>query len=379
MARTGTALRKIRVMISSQCNRKFPAAGRTLTEIRRELRDRIEGVTLLGEQIFEVWINEDAPAAGLEQNSWEKCLGQVRQADVLIVLDAGHAGWALRDGEVGICHAELMTGFNSAPGKVRIVPLQGTEPLGDENAARNRRFTEYVGRLSAFSPPVKSEEELYDAVERALLDAVTSLVALGVREARKGRYHSGDPLEWGKLGFADRRDRMIQTLSNALQENGGVDLGAGIVSVPLAGRQVAFHLHASPAALSLAPSRELVGRPFLGDYQVVGDYPQGVVGPVHLIACHSGATETQGRNMLGFPDAVIVPAPFGLFVADEAQQIQFALLNGCRDETTTRHAVARFFDWLRQTDQEQDVAAAAASRAKISRAVAAEVRRLGAR
>ena len=32
----------------------------------QNLRDRFERATLLGKQVFEVWINEDAPAAGLE-------------------------------------------------------------------------------------------------------------------------------------------------------------------------------------------------------------------------------------------------------------------------------------------------------------------------
>lgn len=373
MTRRGTATRKIRIMISSQCNRAFPKAGRTLTAIRQDIRDKLESAALFGTPLFEVWINEDAPAAGLEENSWEKCLTNVRRADILIVLDAGHAGWARSEGDVGICHAELMTAFNSAPAKVRIIPIRGSEPRDDEDTPRNERFEKYVGQLNAFSPPVHTEEDLMKAVENAVVDAVSSLAELGVREARKGRFHSGDALEWSKLSFADRESRMISSLQDALTDSNGSALKRGIVTMPLAGGNVAFHLHASPGALSVTASRERVGRPFLEDHRHVGGYRPDTAGPVHLVACQSGTTEAQARTILGFPDATVVSAPFGIFVADQTQQIQFALLKDCRDDTTTRSAAHRFFDWLRETGEEQAVQERAEKRRRVSNAIAAEL------
>ncbi len=371
MARTATIARKLKIMISSQCRRQFPKGGRTLTEIRQEIRDRLEKATLLGERLFEIWINEDAPAAGLDENSWEKCLTQARQADILIVLDAGHAGWARAGGDIGICHAELMTAYNAQPGKVRIIPIRGSEPLGDEDAPRNLRFEEYVERLNAFAPPVRSEADLHTAVDRAVIDAVSSLTHLGVREIRKGRYHSGDALEWSKLSFAERQERMVAALESGLTESGGKQFETAVISTSLGGKDVAFHLHAAPAALTL--SRERVGRPFLEDHRLVQGYAKEVAGPVHIIACQSGATETQARTILGFPDAMVVSAPFGIFVADETQQIQFALLKDCRDDTTTRHAVHRFLDWLREAGEEEALARRAEKRRKIANAIAAEL------
>ena len=373
MARRATTVRKIRIMISSQCKRAFPKGGRTLTAIRRDIRDKLEAATLFSTPLFEVWINEDAPPAGLEQNSWEKCLASVRRADILIVLDAGHAGWALSGGDIGICHAELMTAFNAAPGKVRIIPIRGSEPLDDEDTPRNERFEKYVGQINAFSPPVRTEEELMKAVEAAVVDAVTSLAELGVREARKGRFHSGDALEWSKLSFADRESRMIASLQSALTDSDGSALHRGVVTMPLAGGNVAFHLHASPGALSVTESRERVGRPFLDDHRHVERYRPDTAGPVHLIACQSGTTEAQARTILGFPDATVVSAPFGVFVADHTQQIQFALLKDCRDDTTTRNATHRFFDWLRETGEDRALLDRAEKRRRVSNAIAAEL------
>lgn len=360
-------------MISSQCRREFPKGGRTLTEIRQSIRDRLEAATLLGESLFEVWINEDAPPAGLDENSWEKCLTQARQADILLVLDAGHAGWALAGGDIGICHAELMTAHNMAPGKIRIIPIRGSEPLGDEDTPRNERFERYVTRLNAFAPPVRSEADLHVAVDRAIVDALSSLTQLGVREARKGRFYSGDALEWSKLSFDDREARMIASLESALAESGGAQLQPAVMSMTLSGKDLALHLHAAPAALTLPASRERVGRPFLEDHRLVQGYTKKVAGPVHIIACQSGATEAQARTILGFPDAMVVSAPFGIFVADETQQIQFALLKDCRDDTTTRNAIHRFLDWLREADEEAALARRAEKRRNIANAIAAEL------
>lgn len=57
------------------------------------------------------------------------------------------------------------------------------------------------------------------------------------------------------------------------------------------------------------------------------------------------------RRLLGFPDAEFVSAPFGVFVADNVQKVQLAFLKDCRDETTTRHNVQRFFEWLERTER----------------------------
>jgi hypothetical protein len=55
--------------------------------------------------------------------------------------------------------------------------------------------------------------------------------------------------------------------------------------------------------------------------------------------------------MLGFPDATVVPAPFGVYVIDPIQAIQLVLIANCSDEHATRLAVQRFMEWLPQSGQ----------------------------
>ena len=85
---------KIRVMLSSRCNDFFSAEEKTsLTDIRRALKRGIEAETLFGAKPFKVWINEDSEALDHTEDSWNACLKQVRDCDVLIVLYNGNAGW----------------------------------------------------------------------------------------------------------------------------------------------------------------------------------------------------------------------------------------------------------------------------------------------
>ncbi|AWX99877.1 hypothetical protein A8139_07620 [Marinomonas primoryensis] len=136
-------------MLSSRCNDAFSKDSEiTLTDLRRELKKEIESVQLLGREIFEVWINEDAPPS---EGNKDTCLKAVRECDVLIVLSNGNAGWALSSEDIGICHAEYMEGLRTAQSKVRFIELPKVANADDVNAQkRNQRYQEYVSKQTPF-------------------------------------------------------------------------------------------------------------------------------------------------------------------------------------------------------------------------------------
>ena len=68
---------------------------------------------------------------------------------------------------------------------------------------------------------------------------------------------------------------------------------------------------------------------------------EAMAGPVHLIACHRGATESQSLKHLGFPDATVVSTRSWVYVADEVQEIQIVFLANCRDETVPAPALKK--------------------------------------
>lgn len=367
--------KKIKVMLSSRCNDRFPAdSDQTLSSIREQFKREIEGTELFGKQVFEVWINEDAPPSDGMQDSWDACLQAVRDCDVLLVLSNGNAGWASGDGDIGICHAEYMEGLATTRGKVRFIAMP-TIPVSDgrgAEAARNQRFQDFIAQQTPFrGGTVSTVEQLRTRVREALFDALVVLTQRGVTAAASSRFDMGQALDWTRMDFRQRKRAMETVLLQAL--NGGkAPVSEAFAVVPIAGVNIAVLVHAIPAALTVAAARELVGKPFLRDHEQA-DLLKDAQGPLHLIACHRGATQTQATALLGFPDATVVSGPFGVFVADEVQQVQFAFLANCRDASQTRHALQRFREWLEQTGEAQRLAKRAASRAKIVKVIAAEL------
>lgn len=365
---------KLRVMISSRCNDKYPPGETTtLTDIRRELKTEMEGMEIAGKKAFEVWTNEDAPPAGGKWDSWDVCIEAVKDCDILLVISNGNAGWAKSSGDIGICHAEMMTGLSIAPAKVRLIALDNIAITKDAAGTRNQRFQDELSKQSLFrGGSVKSEADLIARVKDALHDAVIALAQAGVRDAAKGKFHSGAALDWSRLDFGSRQTQMVRVLREALLARTGSSEDAGKLLVKIDARDILVVTHAIPAALSVGPARELVGQPFLRDHQLASNLTGKRGGPLHIIACHKTATESQAAKLLGFPDATLVAAPFGVFVADPIQKVQFAFLTNCRDEANTRHGLQRFMEWLSQTGEENLLADRAQARARIVKAIAKE-------
>jgi hypothetical protein len=368
---------KLRVMISSRCNDKFPAgAATTLSDIRKDLKKEIEDMEIAGRKAFEVWINEGAPPAGGTWDSWDVCIQAVKECDILLVISNGNAGWAGGSGAIGICHAELMTGLSVAPAKVRLIALDNTAITTDDQGKHNQRFQGYLSKQSLFrGGTVKSADDLKTRVLEALYDAVIKLALAGVAVAAKGKFHSGAALDWSRLDFNKRQAEMLRVLRESLLARQGSFEESGKVFVRLDGHELLIEPHAIPASLSVTQAKELVGQPFLRDYRLESVLKGKRGGPLHVIACHKTASEGQAAKLLGFPDATLVTAPFGVFAADPIHKVQFAFLTNCRDETNTRHTLQRFMEWLSQTGEDKLVAERAQARARIVRAIAKEAKR----
>lgn len=366
---------KIRVMISSRCNDSFPVGAKsTLSDLRRELKAEIEAQQIAGRKSFEVWINEEVDPQGGIWDSWDVCIQAVKECDVLIVLSNGDAGWAQESGEIGICHAEMMTGLSVAPAKVRLIQLDAKAKAGGSAVARNQRFQDEISRQSQFRGGVVATiDDAKKRVSDALHDAVIKLMQAGVRDASRGKFHSGAALDWSRMDFGNRQAEMVRVLRGAMLERAGSIEESGRVFIRLDDHLVLAEAHAIPAAMSVGPAKELVGQPFLKDHSLAAHIKRRRGGPIHVIACHKTATEGQASKLLGFPDATFVTGPFGVFVADPIQKVQLALINNCRDEATTRHGLQRFLEWSAQTGEDALIASRAKARTRIVAAIAKEM------
>ena len=361
-------------MISSRCDDPFPSTGEVaLSKIRREIRREIETATLFGETIYEVWINEETPPQGGRWDSWEVCIEAVKDCDILLVLANGNAGWATDQEDIGICHAELATALATAPGKVRLISLGNIKEDRTAQGRRNARFQEYLAQQSLFrGGTVNTIEELKQRARQALLDATVALAQVGVRETSRGKYYSGEALNWQRLDLSAREAKMKEVLSRVLMGRARSRSGdADEVILRIADHDLLIVMHGMPGPASAGPAKEMVGQPHLSDFRRAARLTKAVGGPVHLIVCQRTFTETQATRTLGFADATFVSAPFGLYVADEVNMVQLAFVANCRDETNTRYGVQRFLEWLDQTGEGVRLVERADSRANIVRAIAA--------
>lgn len=363
---------KVKIMISSRCNDSFPGTTTSLSDIRKRLKEEIEKEKLFDEQIFKVWINEDAPPEPGNATSWEHCLKQVRDADLLLVLYNGNAGWTRSGGDIGICHDEFASAYSESPGKVCMVSFIDKENKPKEEP--DKRFQDYVERASLFrGGDITCPDDLIREAKKAVHKAFLTLAIHGAREVKRSRYDAGWALDWSRMNFKDRQEKMHDTLIDALVKREGserIPEDAKDVVIKIEKAKILFLPSAIPAAMTIPAAREMVGQPFLQDYRHASRLTKSIVGPVHVIACHKSITENQAMKLLGFPDATIIISSFGIYVADNIQKIQLCLIANCRDDSSTRHGLQKFFEWLSRTSEEKFLIERATARSKILQTIA---------
>lgn len=366
---------RIRVMISSR-NKDYATAENTrftLASLRKSLQTEINTTGLFGKPLFDCWINEVEPSKAATRDVWDECIREIRRAHIVIVLYNGDAGWAREPNDVGICHAELEASLLSGRDRTHLIQL----PTSTASSQRDRRFQGFVERELTFSgPPAQNEDEAANNVKNTLVEAVARLARSGATLLRRESYALGQALEWSKLNYAARKRAMELACLDALAERQGQirdkNLEVNAVRVRIDKSEVLFFAHAIPAAASVTAARELVGKPFLMDHRHITD-EERVCGPVHVIACQKPTTERQATDLLGFPDATVVTTTFGVYLVDPIQQIQFILLANCRDDTSTRFAVQRLFDWLNRSGEADALVRRARSRKRIVTAIRKEL------
>jgi hypothetical protein len=367
---------KIHVMISSRCNDSFPLGskgGTRLSEIRLKLKKELENAAPLGKKIYEVWINEDATASA-ELDSWDECMRQAAECDIFIVLYNGNAGWpgTGENASVGICHAEFLTAYSGSPAKVAIVDIFERGSPAAPSSKQDMAFQARMDRENRFQPRAKDEPSLADSVRKAVTSMTVRLVQRGVMAAGRGRGYLGPALEWNRMSYTERGRQMISAVRAALGANDKAK-ERGFCVAKIEDQSILFRVGAVPDSMSVSAAREMVGQPHLSDHASATELARVDGGPVHIIACHKGVTSAQAQRMLGFPNATVVAAPFGIYVVDPVQAVQLVLIADCADEHATRLGVQRFFEWLPQSQQSALLVRSAKKRKELVAVMAAEL------
>lgn len=375
---------KIRVMISSRCKTRIRYNDKLvwLTDVREVLQKEINALVFWEDQqpLFDCWINETSSGADINETWWDESIKRSKEADIVIVFYNGEAGGGIKNGPMGICEAELDAVLTDSK-KVRVIPLPAAVPSRDKaQLARDQSFQSFVQNLDIFAPPVETGEELIERVHKELRDIVVSLVQYAAITPDLSKSNIGQALEWHRMSYALRENAMREQLRIDLAKVAGTKPVKGKFTngewvtmwLRLGGKKILAVLHAIPAGLSQSAAREIVGQPFLADHTLHDQLADGDGGPLHLVACYKGATESQALKMLGFPDATVVPGRFGLHVADSVQKIQIVLLKNCQSPGATTHAISTWREWLMRAGEDVEVAKRAAARKRIIAAIANE-------
>lgn len=355
-------MQKFRIMLSSRCDTKIKDINGeiSLSDIRSEAKKLLETAKLFDKDVFDVWINEESHDVNALESSWDACMSKVKKCDLLICIYTGEAGWKNNEGDIGICHAELESGFNSEPSKVYIIDASNALLHEITTSQIDDKFKDYVERLKRFHSQAHDKEQIIISIVKIAREGLVSLAKMGRREARKGKYNYGDALDWSRLNFDERAKAIIKTIKEQLEQPDHVtpDDTDNFVLIDDPDDQIGekhqLVIHGCPGSMGVASAREIVGRPFLRDHIYVKKQPNPANGPVHLIGVHKGVTEQQALSVLGHPDAVVVEGPFGVYIADKIQNIQIVFLSNCRDATSTRHNVQRFMSWLDESGEKKN-------------------------
>ncbi len=368
---------KIRLMISSRSRSPVFDPPIPLQQLRERLRAFIEGeLTLGGEAIFEVWICEDDTGSGID-SWWEESKSQIRKADLVLILYTGEAGSKIRGRGIGICHAEL---FEAAKfSREKILPIVTLAPPPYSEATHDRAFQDYVEQLNPWPNAPADEAQLQEVCTAIIRKRVVDLTKRAVVRRRGASFDLGNALDWSKLDFRARKERIEDVLKRFLV----TDMAGRPVRLPsrresiiadLWNTPVCWHVHGIPAATSIAAAREMVGQPFLDDHLSAKVLKKNqATGPVHIVGCHKGITESQALRIRGVSDCTLVKTDFGIYLADDVLKVQVFFLANCRDVTATQSAVTEMFQWLDSAEESDDVAQRAAARTRILAAIAREI------
>lgn len=363
---------KLKIMLSSRADQAKiqDVDGKvvSLSVVRKRIKKLLQAEKVGGKPIFEVWINEEEEGDGAA-NSWDECINQAQKCDLFIALYNGDPGWQ-RDHSsqsgIGICHAEFQAAHEQAPAKVKVLRIGKPNPETQAEV----KFHEAILKANSFDSFVsRSAQELEERTINVARELLLRAAHAGCRELKQSGPNMGEALEWSRLNYAQRAEQIRLSLSKSLRERSNVKGAETIedrIVVSLDNTPVLFVCHAVPAAFGISAAREMVGQPFLKDHDFIKALGKTkAAGPIHLIGCSKTVTENQAISLLGFPDAMIVTGAFGIYVADRIQKIQLCLIPNCRDASSTRHNLQRFFEWLEGSDELQDMVARARSRRSI--------------
>ncbi|ETX04570.1 MAG: hypothetical protein ETSY2_28045 [Candidatus Entotheonella gemina] len=263
----------------------------------------------------------------------------------------------------------------------KILPILTIGDTAKPSQPEDRDFQKYVQEeLKPWPNAPASDDELRECCARILCKELVTKTKRAVRRRMGASFNLSNALDWSKLNFATRKQRIADVLLKFLIDYDGQQVSdntghlLNAVTTTIEKKRVYWRVHAIPATTSIAAAREMVGQPFIVDHLEVPHLKNlRACGPIHIVGCHKNITESQALAMRGISDCTFVKTNFGVYLADDVQKIQIFFLSNCRDITATQFAITEMFRWLDEADEKTDMVQRAQSRKRILTAIEKEI------
>jgi hypothetical protein len=357
-------MNKIRVFLSSRVNSSFVGLDYkySLTDLRKFIRDELEKETFLGENVLQVLINEASFNSDLSRDAFDNCINTLRSGNIIIILYNGEAGWSVSNSTNGICHDEFLIAINEFSGMTYAMSISQffKLPLEGHEKEKNDSFTGDINRSFRHMENISATtvEELKKTVLKQIkgyiLDAVQKSFETRKEEVL-GLNVFGETLDWSKLNYSERQEALFSKLESTFSAIAGLET-------------VIKAFHAIPDNMSVADARNMIGRPFIEEHEMIKQKKEKS-GIIHFVAIYGNATETQVKNLVGYPDLTVIKGSFGYYLWEKNSHIQMFFLTKCINPQTVKTRLLQLINWLNGSGELSKIVVRANARFSILNAI----------
>lgn len=305
-------------------------------------------------------VHEEGFNQTYDQDVFDACLKQVEDSDIVVILYAGDAGWAPSSGSNGICHEEYLKAVQDHPSMTFGINLQKyfiDVKYDKGQSKRNARFQDDIDSYEKFKEQVgvTTVDQLQNEVKTLIegyIGESFKRAFIAKKQMDAGNTVFGKTLDWSKLSYAQRIEEIRTGSQDAFK-----DIFEETICL----------FHAIPDHMSVADARNSLGRPFLYEHIEIGKslykgYDRGVV---HFITVYGNVTESQVKNLIGFPDLTLIKTPFGFYLWEQTTQIQLIISSKCINPSVIKTRAQQIINWLRSSKEKRNVIKRAKARFSI--------------
>jgi hypothetical protein len=120
--------------------------------------------------------------------------------------------------------------------------------------------------------------------------------------------------------------------------------------------------------MSVADARNMIGRPFIEEHELIKEKEEKS-GVIHFVAVYGNATEIQVKNLVGYPDLVVIKGSFGFYLWEKNRHIQMFFIVKCINPAIIKRCLSQVTNWLRVSKEQEKIVVRAKARHSILTAI----------